>query len=218
MKTREEQSKLLTKARNASYLLQLTPFIRMIALNGSVARGEDHEGSDIDFFIVAKPGRIWTVRAFSVLIMALVGLKRYEFKISGRVCLNLYQTDDHLQLSTKTKELARSHAYTVPFWQRKGLFKKFIQQNEWIHQFGKSFMNADYQTSKGDKVVSVLIAPWRFLSEFLFDLILNDWGEKALKKYQTRRILKDERTMKAQKGEIYLSDVELRFHPSKPKC
>jgi hypothetical protein len=55
----------------------------------------------------------------------------------------------------------------------------------------------------------------RTIGEFIFDLCLNDWGERILNGYQGQRILRDPRTKKAKVGEIYTSDQELRFHPKK---
>lgn len=211
----QNQLKLMKKAKLACILLQFTPFIRMVALNGSLARGEANENSDIDFLIIAKNKRIWTTRAISFLIMAAFGLKRYENKIKGRVCLNLYQTDNHLTLTTQNKILARSHAYTVPLWQTDHLFKRFASANSWIKNYGKSFLFDDYVTENWERVVAQLISWCRFLGEFLFDLILNDWGENLLKKYQTNRIMSDRRTLRSKAGEIFLSDEELRFHPDK---
>lgn len=209
------QSRFFIKAHIACFILQLTPFIRMIALNGSLARKQANKNSDIDFLIISKENRIWTCRAVSVLLMALFGLKRYEDKISGRVCLNLYQTENHLALSTHNKFLARNYAYTIPFWQTHDLFRRFMRSNTWIKNFDKSFVFTNYRSNFWLKVISALTSLARFIAEFLFDLILNDWGEGLAKKYQVKRIMTDMRTLKAEPDQIYLSDEELRFHPHK---
>lgn len=207
--------RLWRKARIASWFLACTPYVRMVGLNGSVARGVAHASSDIDFIIIAKSGRIWSARALSMITMAIFGWKRYEHKIAGRVCLNLYQTVDHLELTTKTEKLAQAHAATFPFWSSRIIFKKFTSANQWIKKFGQYFQYRNYEPNIFEKIVTFLVAAIRFLGEFIFDLIFNDWGERVLKNYQTQRIMKDRRTASAPPGAIYLSDFELRFHPPK---
>ena len=49
-------------ARQTSNFFQIVPYIKMIAICDSVARGDAKEKSDIDLFIIAKAGHIFTVR------------------------------------------------------------------------------------------------------------------------------------------------------------
>jgi len=200
------------RAKLAGFLLQLVPFVRLVGLNGSLSRGAANAQSDIDFLIICKPGRIWTCRVLSVVLMALLGLKRYQNKVAGRVCLNLYHTANHLHLSCHKKWLAQNYAYTLPFWHRGKIFAQFVRANQWIRKFGEQFHYQNYQPSWAEKVLSLIISGVRRVGEFVFELLLNDWGESRLKAWQTKRILADRRTLVAPKGAIYLSDQELRFH------
>jgi hypothetical protein len=203
------------RAKYASFVLQLAPFIRMIGLNGSVARGEAGAGSDIDFIIITKPGRIWTCRFFSLLLMFVIGLKRSEKKISGRICLNLYQTEEKLELTVKNSLLARSHSFTQCLWQEKDQFSRFVRQNGWIRDFSYGFQSKGYSIKNNEKIVRNILRIFRVINEFIFELCFNDWGERQLGIYQSRRILRDPRTKNAKPGEIHISDSELRFHPKK---
>ncbi|MEI6040010.1 MAG: nucleotidyltransferase domain-containing protein [Candidatus Berkelbacteria bacterium] len=214
MKKIEIQTKYWHRARLASFLLQFMPFIRMIGLNGSLARGEASERSDIDLIIIAKPGRIWTCRFFSILIMMIFGLKRYENKIAGRICLNLYQTTDKLELSIKTTQLARNHSFTKLLWQENDIFKVFKQKNQWIQDFGYDFQDLG-RISVLANTCSKFIFIFRKINELIFDLFFSDLGERVLGQYQKNRILKDQRTIRAKSGQIFISSKELRFHPDK---
>ena len=209
------QRKYLMRAKLAALILELTPFIRMVGLNGSLARGEANEESDIDFIIIVKEDRIWTCRAFSLVLMAIFGLKRYPNKIKGRICLNLYQTEDHLELSCKTKDLPRFHSYTLALFNQNMTYECFRRENNWIRQFGKNFVFDSVKPSSLGQIFFIILYPIRWFFELVFDLIFNDWGENTLKKYQTKRIMNDPRTSQAPLGAIFLSDTELRFHPPK---
>jgi len=205
------------KAKLASLILQLTPFIKMIGLNGSLARGEATKTSDIDFFIVAKKGRIWTARAFSTLIMAIFGLKRYQNKIAGRVCLNCYQTEDYLKVAPANAKNALDYAHLLPFWQANRNFHRFQIANTWISQFSRHFVFVSYRPSLTEKLIAIFLTIFRVANEFLFDLIFADWGEHRFKTYQITRIANDPRSQNAPAGAIFISDRELRFHLPKLK-
>lgn len=207
----------LKKAKIAAIIIQTTPYIRMVGLNGSLARGQASTKSDIDFVIIAKTGRIWTCRAASMLIMAIFGLKRYANKTAGRVCLNLYHTEDHTALTPRNENWAYNHAYTTPLWQSSNEFERFMKANAWIKKYDHNFYNQDYRPSQIERVISIFMLIIRRFLEILFDLILADWGEKVLSQYQIKRIENDPRTKNSSKGLIFISNYELRFHPPKFK-
>ncbi len=215
MKNEDVQKQYYHRARIAGYLLQLAPFIRMIGLNGSLARAQAKIYSDIDFIIIAKPGRIWTCRIFCLILMMVSGMKRYPNKIAGRVCLNLYQTEDKLELTTKNSYLAKSHSFTQLFWQEKNQFENFVITNSWIEKFGFSFRKNRPKNDLLTKTIFIFTLLMRRAGEFLFDLFFNESGEYFLKNLQTKRILSDLRTKLSKNGEIFISDHELRFHPKK---
>lgn len=215
------QKKYLFKAKLASFILQLAPFIQMIGLTGSLARQEANQKSDIDFFIVTKAGRIWTCRIFCLVLMTICGLKRSKNKIAGRVCMNIFQTDNHLKLSYRDHRespqwLARDYAHIVPLWSKGQLFSNFMASNAWIEKYGEVFHYKNYKPNLFGKILSFVLSLVRSLAEIiLLFLFVGGLGEKLLKKYQSKRIKNDLRTINSRPGEIYISDFELRFHPSK---
>jgi len=204
------RQKYLRRARIIASILSFAPFVRMIGLSGSLARGEATEKSDIDFFIVTKTNRLWTGRALVSILTHLTGYRRYDRKIAGRICLNCYQTEEHLTVNPKTIKNAKDYSNIKILYQSHGLAKRFIKANNWINDKGYQFINIDPK-AEGNIVASFL----RWIFEALYDLLFNDWGEKQMRAYQIRRILRDPRTQTAKSGQIYISDQELRFHPPK---
>jgi len=182
----------------------------MIALTGSLARGEAKEKSDIDFFVVLKRGRLWPGRAFISILTHLTGYRRYNDKIAGRICLNCYQTEDHLIVGPKNIKNAKDYSNIKILYQSHGLAKRFIEANKWIIDKGYQFINIDLKAG-GNIAASFL----RWIFEALYELLFSNWGEKQLRSFQIRRILNDPRTQMSSQGQIYISDQELRFHPRK---
>jgi len=241
MNAKQINAKYLRRAKIIASILSFAPYVWMIGLTGSLARGEATEKSDIDFFIVTKTNRLWTGRALVSILTHLSGYRRYDGKIAGRICLNCYQTEDRLIIGPKNIKNAKDYANIKILYQSHGLAKRFIEANRWISDKGYQFITARntlrslpqgckrrYIASKGTpcafgagsfinidpKAGGNIVASFlRWISEALYELILNNWGEKRLRSFQIRRILADPRTQIASQGQIYISDQELRFHP-----
>jgi len=58
------------------HLLELFPQILLVALCNSRAMGEADENSDIDLFIIAKKGNLWTVRFIVTALTSMLGVRR----------------------------------------------------------------------------------------------------------------------------------------------
>ncbi|MCC7450062.1 MAG: hypothetical protein IT324_21775 [Anaerolineae bacterium] len=73
---REEASQALWPvARRYGVLLAHLPFVRMVALTGALAmRNASGSRDDIDYILVTAPGRVWTARALTVLIVRMARL------------------------------------------------------------------------------------------------------------------------------------------------
>lgn len=209
MKTPSQiQKKYFRRARLVSLILQLAPFVRMVGLTGSLAQNKATQESDIDFFIVTKPRHIWTGRALATLFIHLTGLRRYGQKQAGRICLNCYQTEDHLEIHPSNQKNALDYSKMIPLWQSNNLYEKFCEANGWMKRYGIVF-----KKYPGKNRALFLII--QFLLESIIDLFLGDWGENFARHYQAQRILKDPRTQKSPAGAIFVSDKEIRFHPTK---
>ena len=60
-------------AQKAALWLKYVPFVRMIAVTGTLAMKNCEKNSDIDFFVVLEKGRIFTGRLLVTLIVHLLG-------------------------------------------------------------------------------------------------------------------------------------------------
>jgi len=62
--------------RFSLFLFSFFPQIQMVALCNSRAMGEADENSDIDLFIIAKKGNLWTARLIVTFITVLLNVRR----------------------------------------------------------------------------------------------------------------------------------------------
>lgn len=94
----ELERRLWARVMRFGPMLRFVPGVRMVAVCNSLALGEVNEQSDIDLFIVARAGWLFRVRFLSVLLMQILGVRRYGKKVAGRFCLSFYVDDSRLFL------------------------------------------------------------------------------------------------------------------------
>ena len=87
-----ENGKLWLKARRYGSMVAAIPFVRMVAVTGSLAPGNSRPGDDIDLLLVVAPGRLWLSR---LLVLALVRAVRL---IGDELCPNFLLSEGRLQI------------------------------------------------------------------------------------------------------------------------
>jgi len=203
------------KAKRVIKALQALPYIRMVAVSGSLAMNNTKENSDIDLLIVTKAGRIWTCRALTTLYFHIIKQRRHGKLTKNRFCLNHFITDKSLKIPWKSLYNAQTYAHLVPLWQKRGLYPKFQKANNWISQRLNNYpvSQKGYLNIVNDNRLLELVRKSR---ELILDNQLGDGIESLLKRFQTKRIKKDPLTLKSG-GRVSFDDSQLEFHPDSPE-
>jgi hypothetical protein len=101
------------------------PFVRMVAVTGSLAVNNVEGLDDVDLFIVTAAKRLWLCRAFVILVVRLAA------RSSVVICPNYFLSETHLALAQRSFFDARELAQMVPlygpqfYWQIRSL-------NPWV--------------------------------------------------------------------------------------
>ncbi len=203
------------KARRVIRFLQLIPYIRMVAVSGSLAMNNAKEESDIDLLIITKSDRIWTCRIFTTLFIHLIGQRRHSDLTKNRFCLNHYITDQSLSIPWKSLYNAQTYAHLVPVWQKRGMYKKFQKANSWINDylFNYPIIEKGYLTTIKSVYFFGVIRRFR---ENFFNTWFGNVLEYFLRKIQERKIRKEPLTYKSG-GRVIFNDKQLEFHPDSPE-
>lgn len=221
-------------------LLSAIPFLKCIILNGSLAEGKVKKDSDIDLLIIAKEGRIFTVRFFSNILVFLSGLKKSpddHKDDNGRFCLNYFLTENSLLVPTGRGEevdsyCARNYSKSLMVWGKREIYWKFMEENR---KNWEKFLDSNIQEmKKGEKLKSYRDELRRKVKEklpvknFYYLILIKRIGEKILsrsfgelfekivKNIQLKKINSDPRTKKYPRF-IVANDKEMRFHPPSPR-
>lgn len=203
------QKVYLFRAVRYARLLSLVPFVRFVGLNGSLARGCSGKKSDVDLLVVAQPGRLYTVRFFATVVLALTPWRRRPDNVAGKICLNCFLSEDHLNIrperKTNEKKVALSNLALIPLFDLGGIYEKFQSENTWMR---------DYSIEKKRESPVIPLNHKRFLQtlkEKASLVFLGDWFERWQMSYQTTRILRGKRPA----DEIYVSADFIKLHPKK---
>ena len=195
------------------FWLRMVPFVRMIAVTGSMAMKNTEKDSDIDLLVVLKHGKIFTGRTLFTAMAHLLGKRRYADKIENRVCLNYFITTRSLEIFLKDIFSASEYSFIVPVFGFR-FFRKFQEKNAWIGKYKPNFQ-PDLAVNLKALRDNSLARTVRRVGERIFDFA---WIEENLKKWQVQRIESDPRTH--QEGSMIVADSEMLIflpNPQGPK-
>lgn len=186
------EKEAVTKLKRASRLMRWcgwVPFVRMLAITGSLSMKRGDKGSDWDFFVVLSDGAIWTGRLLLTAWLELLGQRRHGKEVRDRACLNCYVTDRHMEIPLR--DLYSSHEYRF-MYPVIGLstFRSFEIANRWIHRYRPHFSLTEIGPLFARPFSSQLLRLQRFL-ERLFPLA---WLEPRLAQFQKKKIERNPKT------------------------
>lgn len=172
--------KSLETAKGNSRLISKFPFVRAIALSGSLSKNYMDDQSDIDYFIITAKGRMWVTRTLLVLYKKIFLLNSHK-----NFCVNYFLSEDSLNVPDKNIFTATEVSFLIPTYNY-ALYKSFRDANAWTTDFlpnfplrQKEFLidenNNSFKTFL-EKILSGYIG--EKLDEYFFRLTLKFWKKK----------------------------------------
>lgn len=80
----------LKRARRVARLFRLFPGVRLVFLSNLIGQYNLRDGSDIDFFLVCRPGNVWLSRLWCAGLMKAMNLRPRQGDKRDKVCLSFY--------------------------------------------------------------------------------------------------------------------------------
>lgn len=130
LRTHREQvaERMWPAARRYVSWLAHVPFVRMVAVTGTLAVNNVEARDDIDVFIVTAPGRLWLCRALVILLVRLAALAGDE------LCPNYFLSERELIFPDHTIFGAREVVQMVPLYGA-DVYWQIRQLNGWVEGF-----------------------------------------------------------------------------------
>lgn len=121
---------LIKVAEKVSDFLIRFPYVRGIAISGSLSKNYADESSDIDLFIITAKNRLWIARTL------MHAFKKLTFLVNKQdyFCMNYYIDEQQLEIIEKTTYTAIEIVTLIPL-RGSGIFEKFCAANAWTEQY-----------------------------------------------------------------------------------
>jgi hypothetical protein len=176
-------------ARRAAKKLRFVPYIKAVFVCNSVGTEQASTGSDIDFFIISAPGRVWIVRFFSNLILRLFGLRTYGQKINDRICLSFFVDEKNLSLADLRIAPDDIHfAYWInqmtPIYNPHRLYSKFLSANSWTGSYLPNIISSNRAVCLKEINDAKICNVWRCVWEKMWSSGYGEIVEKEACKLQ----------------------------------
>ncbi|MBK8557075.1 MAG: nucleotidyltransferase domain-containing protein [Lewinellaceae bacterium] len=119
----------LPKARKIARLIGNFPFIRAVFVSGSLSKHSMLPDSDIDFFLITAPGRLWLARTLLVLFK-----KIFLFNSHKYFCVNYFIDTEHLSIQPRNLYAATETATLLPLYGAEW-YPRFVAENQWTLEY-----------------------------------------------------------------------------------
>jgi hypothetical protein len=126
----KKAAELIKIAGKVGNFLIRFPYVRGIAISGSLSKNFADENSDIDLFIITEKNRLWVARTIMHCFKKLTFLINKEHLF----CMNYYIDMQQLEIVEKNAYTAIEVGTLIPL-QGDVVFEKFYAANAWIRDY-----------------------------------------------------------------------------------
>lgn len=157
IKGNSEADKYLVIAQRKANFIAKFPFVRAVLASGSLSKGYMDERSDLDFFVITAPGRLWIARTLLVMYKRLFLFNSHKY-----FCINYLVDEDHLEIEEKNLFTATELATVIPLYGSKH-YQSLHRANPWLKRFFPNYIPRQIANVPLSKLSSLK----RFLEKFL---------------------------------------------------
>jgi hypothetical protein len=155
------------------------PFVKAVGVSGSLSKGYYDNGSDIDFFVITEPDKLWLCRTILMLYKKIFLLNSRQY-----FCINYFVSTSQLEIEEKNRFTATEMKTLIPM-QGKTVFEDFFQKNQWVNDYFNKFnpeltLVPDFKKPIGTKSIELL------LGNHIGNYIDNGFKKITLKKWKAK--------------------------------
>ncbi|MDP4001309.1 MAG: hypothetical protein Q8P83_03650 [bacterium] len=127
------------------WLLSILPFVENLSVINSLVIGNADTESDIDFFVVTRPGKLYFTRSLIIVLFRMLGVYKTRKKIRDQFCFGFYVSSDRMSLE---KVLIKPDDPLFAFWFAsfaplfgRRIYEEFVSENNWIKSYFPNFVS-----------------------------------------------------------------------------
>ncbi len=181
----------IKRAARLAQRIAWVPFVRMVALTGSLSMKHGDEESDWDLFVVLSRGAIWRGRTWLSLVLQIMGKRRHGRHIENRACLNYFVTDGSLEVAMQDYFSASEYRFMYTLLGR-DTERRFELANRWIARIKPNYQLTEIPNVwlRDPSPVSVRVQSWleRIFSWRGLEGQLSRWQKKKIERNPKSRI------------------------------
>jgi hypothetical protein len=169
-------------AVNMTKLIKMFPYVRSVMISGDLSKNVSTRDSDIDYFILTEPGRLWIVRLLLTLFKKILLLNDRTY-----YCLNFYRTTDHLDFAAMQDHYTATEIFTLKSVYNAALCRSVIETNRWAYHFFPNYTtNGEMSEHSSERCSRVQIVLEKLLAVFPLDRMDTAIMEYIRKKWRKR--------------------------------
>ena len=195
---REELSRhLLHRDRSMLSLVSHMPFVRMVALSGSLAHLNAERSADVDLFVITKADRVWLVTVAVLLVAKAMGWRR-------RLCMNYVISERQMAIAPADLFSANQIIHLRPLtgWPT---YQQFLDANPFVSQHYPNYRAAP-------EPAAVNLRPWwSTVAERVLSLGIAPVAERACRAFYRWHLTRRSATWPS-RDQVRLEDECLKLH------
>jgi predicted nucleotidyltransferase len=202
----KKAAELIKIAAKVGDMLIKFPYVRGIAISGSLSKNFADENSDIDLFIITAKNRLWIARTLMHAFKKLT----YLVNKQDYFCMNYYIDEDQLEIKEKTIYTAIEVVTLIPL-QGDTVIEQFYAANSWTREY---LPNKIMRISSAKPLKPTL---FKLVIEKMLDNRLGNAIDNILMKITAGRWLKKTESKKLNsKGVIMSMDTDKHYAKPDP--
>jgi hypothetical protein len=141
------------------------------------------EGKDVDFMIVTAPNRLWTCRAWTLLLARVAKLEGVG------LCPNYLVTTNALEFKERSLYVAHEIAQMIPI-SGLDIYKEIRHRNAWVEDYLPHAVDAPVSPEALEPGISPSMAQTNL--ELIFSLPFGDWLEQWERRRKISRLRREQ--------------------------
>lgn len=172
-------TELWHKGERYGLAIAALPFVRLVAVTGTLAVNNVEQGADIDYLIVTLPGRVWLTRLLCVALVRLGRLGGVE------ICPNLVISTDALAQFEHSFFTAHELAQMIPLYGMQ-TYRQLLSANDWACRFLPNAFDANPEPA--DHLLGPLARLFKRCGEWILAGRLGDALERMEERHKIDRL------------------------------